>query len=141
MRDWHTMHRASNPGFLRKNHRRFQRHRFFRLPDRTVSSEKYFDAERTLFQSVGKNGLRDVLNCPEKSLRDGADVRRNENKEFRSRNSRTERGRPGDRFLLRASAHPAERFLYNRERCFLLYKKSSEKTKDIFALSEDFIRL
>ena len=67
-----------------------------------------------------------------KSLRDGSDVRRN---------SRAERGRFGDRFLLRASAHPAERFLYSRERCFLLYKKSSEKTKDIFALSEDFIRL
>lgn len=33
-------------------------------------------------------------------------------KEFRSRNSRAERGRFSDKFLLRASAHPAERFYF-----------------------------
>ena len=32
-----------------------------------------------------------------------------QNKEFRLRNSRAERGRFSDKFLLRASAHPAER--------------------------------
>lgn len=33
-----------------------------------------------------------------------------ENKEFRPRNYRAERGLCSDKFLLRASAHPAERF-------------------------------
>ena len=34
-----------------------------------------------------------------------------QNKEFRLRNSRAERGRFSDKYPLRASAHPAERFV------------------------------
>ena len=34
-----------------------------------------------------------------------------QNKEFRLRNSRAERGRFSDKYPLRASAHPAERFI------------------------------
>ena len=50
-----------------------------------------------------------------------------QNKEFRSRNSRAERGRFSDRFLLRASAHPAERFYITGNAVFCYIKKTAAR--------------